>query len=196
MNNSTAKLAETLFNRFTTTQNLKSACGILEQFNQNQNAKNHAQNIIEDKNLTDGQKITQLLYLLRNIDHPLVYNFFSDILDPKSLWLFSKDKIDYFDRFVQEFQQLVDTTKIIYCITSVPLTENDYLAMIKIFKDGLGYRVLIDHQVNPHILGGVEVKIENYLFDYSLRSKFQQFQRDWLKSLDETSAVLSPSDLI
>lgn len=193
MNDSTSKLAQILFDRFYTTKELKAASDILESVSQNLNLKNHAQNIVADVNLTDGQKVTQLLYLLRSIDHPLVYTFFSDILDKHHLWLFSQDKIDYFDRFVQDFQSLADTTKIIFCITASPLQDTDYVQMIKVLKDGLGYRVLLDHQVNPSIMGGVQIKIENFLFDFSLRSKFQQFQRQWLKTLDESSSQVTPT---
>jgi len=190
MSQSTSKLGQTLFNRHYTTKSLKNTVDILESLSQNKPFKTHAQNIVTDTNLTDGQKITQLLYLLRTIEQPLLYDFFSDILDKDHLWLFHSDKIDYFDRFVQEFQSLADDSRILYLITPVPLAESNLESIIKKVQAGLGFRVLIDSQINPALIGGAQVKLENYLFDVSLRHKLHQFQTQWLKTLDETEALV------
>jgi len=39
-------------------------------------------------------------------------------------------------------------------------------------------------------LGGLQIRLENLVFDYSLRTKFQQFQRHWLSSLDKIEAAV------
>ena len=187
MEASPSKLSQVLFDCLYTTKDLKTVSDLLESLSQNKTFKHHAQNIVADPNLTDGQKNTQLLYLLQSIDNHFLYDFFSDMLEKHHLWLFHSDKIDYFDRFVQEFQSLADNSRVLYLITAASLSPSEIEKVTKQFKTGLGFRVLIDHQVNPAIIGGVQAKLENYLFDVSLRTKFHQFESDWLKTLDHTS---------
>jgi F0F1-type ATP synthase delta subunit len=195
MDASPSKLSESLYNQLFTTKDLKTVSDLLESLSQNKTFKTHAQNIVVDSNLTDGQKKTQLLYLFQSIDNPVLYDFFSDILEKRHLWLFSSDKIDYFDRFVQEFQNLADNCRILYLITPCNLNSEDIQKVARQFKTGLGFRVLIDAQVNPAILGGVQVKLENYLFDISLRTKLRQFESEWLKTLDQTSSQVGSHDI-
>ena len=46
----------------------------------------------------------------------------------------------------------------------------------------LGKPAVVNLQIKSTILGGVQVRIENLVFDHSLKEKFKQFQRHWLSS--------------
>lgn len=185
MEKATRKLSLQLLNGIYTTAILKQVSDALEDISQNTTFKQHASSIVTDENLTDNQKRTQLLYLIRGIEIPHLYEFFSDTLNKDQYWLFHSDKIDYFDKFVQDFQKSTEELKIVHLVSSISLVTSDLKGIAKSLKDNLGFKVLINHEVNRSIIGGVQVKIENYVFDYSLRHKFQQFQRQWLKSLNK-----------
>ncbi|OGV95856.1 hypothetical protein A2W24_02260 [Microgenomates group bacterium RBG_16_45_19] len=191
---SPSKLAHQFFASLYTTADVKAVSDQLEALSQNQTFKVHAHRIVTDSQLTDNQKGTQLLYLLRQIDQPLLYDFFSDLISAHHIWLFHHDKIDYFDKFVQAFQQVIDTCPVFYLTTATPLHPSDYPALIQKIKTGLGLRVLLQTNVNPALIGGVQVKLENYLYDVSIRSKLNQFQAQWLKTLDESDSLVGHHD--
>ena len=184
MEKATFKLSQRLLGRIYTTNVLKHISETLETLTQNTTFKEHANSIVTDSSLTDPQKRTQLLYLLRSVDAPLLYEFMSDELVANQFWLFHTDKLDYFDRFVQDFQRLTETISIINLVTVVPLAAPDLKSIAEDFTKTFGYKVIINHELNPALLGGVQLRIENLIFDYSLRSKFQQFQYHWLASLE------------
>ena len=195
MEKSTHLLAKRLLNRLDTSSALKATSENLELLTQNKTFKEHASAIVTDPHLSDSQKRTQLLYLLRSIDLPSLYDFFSDELEPNQLWLFHTDKIDYFDRFVQSFQRLTETVHLIQLATVIPLSATDLSTIAANFSKSFGYKVLIDHEVNPALIGGVQARLENLVFDYSLRSRFSQFQRQWLSSIHTLENTVSPPPL-
>lgn len=193
----THQIAEHLLNRIFTTTALKNVSQTLEALTQNQTFKQHASSIVSDAHLTDAQKRTQLLYLLRGQDHEVIYEFFCDELNPKHLWLFHAEKIDYFDHFVQIFQRLTETVRIIHLTTVVPLTMTDLRTIAADFSKSLGYQIIVDHEINTAILGGIQARLDNLVFDYSLRSRFREFEREWLHSLRtiETTATVPPHSI-
>src|SRR3990167_7590793 len=182
----TQKLADALLDKIYTTITLKQTTEVLEDLAQNKAFKNHANSIVADPTLTVSQKKTQLTYLLRTIELPLLYDFFATEVGSGQFWLFSNDKIDYFDKFVQVFSLSTENVGVVSMTTSIKLPGSRLKAIGKDLSDAFGYRMILNHEVNPTILGGIQIRIENMVFDYSLRSKFTQFQRQWLTSLDKT----------
>jgi F0F1-type ATP synthase delta subunit len=113
-----------------------------------------------------------------------------DEIGEQQFWIFNAGKVDYFDKFVQAFQESIETAAIVNVLTAIPLNPADLEKSARYFSDMLGRKVVINHDVNPMILGGAIVKIENYVFDYSLRYKFRTFDSQWLSSLDKTTDVV------
>ena len=190
MKKGTHQLSQRLLERIYTADVLKQVSEALEDTSQNTTFKDHATNIVTDPNLTDSQKQTQLLYLVRGINVPVLYEFFTDELSNHKFWLFNSDKTDYFDKFVQEFQLSTKDIKMVFLSTAIPLSFNDLRQISISFSDSLGFHVIINHEVNSAILGGVQVKLENYIYDYSLRAKFRQFQKQWLSSLETIESAV------
>ncbi len=182
----TKALIDKLLERIHLTETLKSVSDNLEQLAQNKAFKNHANFIISDDSLTDAQKNRQLLFLIQTIDTPLLQEFFSDLLGKNTYWVFTSDKIDYFDKFVQEFQMATEELGILHLTTAIKLSPVDLRAIALDLSKSFGYKVLLSYEVNPSIMGGAQIRVENMIYDYSLRSKFQQFQRQWLSSINTT----------
>jgi F0F1-type ATP synthase delta subunit len=183
MEKATYKFSQRLLNRIFTTNTLKHISDALESLSQNTTFKEHANAIVADQHLTDSQKRTQLLYLIRSIDIPLLYDFLSDELTSSQFWLFSSDKVDYFDRFVQEFQNATESIKILHLSTAIDLNMSDLKNIAEKYSESFGFKVIVNQETNNAIIGGAQVRLENVVFDCSLRSKFHQFQRAWLSSL-------------
>lgn len=186
----TQKLAQALLEKVYTTATLKQVTETLEDLAQNQGFKSHANSIVSDPTLTEAQKKTQLTYLLRTIELPIVYDFFIQEAADGQFWLFSSDKIDYFDKFVQTFSLETENVGVVFMTTATKLSSSRLKEIVKDLSDAFGYRMIINHEVNPTIIGGVQIRIENMVFDYSLRSKFSQFQRQWLASLEKTEKAI------
>src|SRR5690606_27264288 len=184
---STEDLVDNLINRLFTTKALKEVSGTLEELSLNKTFKLHVNSIVSDTTLTDSQKRRQLSYVLKIVDEPILLDFFDELLQKNGFWLFTAGKIDYFDKFVQQFQKATEEIELVYLVTAIDLAPPILKDISLDLSRSFGYRVIIKHEVNPAIIGGVQIRVENLVFDLSLRTKFQQFQRAWLHSLTTTS---------
>lgn len=194
MKSATQTLVDKLFSQIYTAPSLREVSLTLEDLTQNKHFKNHANHIVNDATLSPTQKQTQLGYLIRSVENTLVYNFLSDELGADNLWLFDNEKIDYFDEFVQEFQQATENVKILQLTTAAKLSETQLKNIARDLTQEFTTKVILSYQINPSLIGGVQVKIDNYVFDFSLRTKFQQFQREWLASLDKNTKLVGRYD--
>jgi F0F1-type ATP synthase delta subunit len=191
----TQQLVDTLLTHIHTATTLKEVSITLEDIAQDKHLKTHASNIVNDASLNLPQKKRQLSYIVSGIENPVVNSFLSDLVGSGELWLFDKEKIDYLDEFVKIFQLQTESVKILHLTTGVQLNVHQLRAISQDMSHDFGYKVIIKHEVNPSLLGGVQAKIDNYAFDFSLRTKFQQFQREWLASLEKTSKLVGRYDL-
>lgn len=194
MKSTTQELVEKLLSQIYTAPTLKEVSVTLEELAQNKHFKNHASHIVNDPTLNPGQKTNQLDYVIKNIECSLLYNFFSDLIGANQIWLFDNEKLDYFDEFVKEFQFSTEHIKVLNLTTAIDLSGPQLKAMAKDLSQELGMKVILSYHVNPSIIGGLQIKIDNYIYDFSLRSKFQQFQREWLASLEKTTKLVGRYD--
>lgn len=178
-------LSQTLLEKIHTTQTLKRVSDTLEELSQNPNFKEHTSAIVGDTSLTKIQKVTQLLHVIKGVELPLLYDFFKNNLNENSLWIFEHDQINYFDKFVQAFQMTTEDIEVLTLATAIELKPDDLIDYAKDLSETFKQKVVIHHQVKPEILGGAQVKFQNIMFDFSLHTKLQQFEREWLESLKE-----------
>jgi F0F1-type ATP synthase delta subunit len=190
MERGTEQLAKRLLKEIHTAKTLKAVSETLESLTQHRAFKDHATNIATDPSLTSSQKKTQLMYLIRSIEIPLLYQFFTNELEDGQFWLFSGGRIDYFDRFVQDFQKSTEMVEVVQFETAVPLNLQLQNSIAQDLSESFGMKVVINHQVTPSLTGGIRIKIENILYDFSLHAKYVQFQRLWIKSLKDTEKAI------
>lgn len=184
------ELAENLLARINTSNQLRDVSIALETFSQSRSFKNNARDIAKDRRLTNALKKTQILYLFRDVEIPILYDFFSDLFAQKNYSLFNSSQFDYFDEFVQVFQKMTEKVTVVNFITAIDLKDSELEKIAKEFSVALGEQAIIHPQINEAIIGGAQVRVGNLVFDYSLRSKFQQFQRQWINRVDKTSELV------
>ncbi|NMC36186.1 F0F1 ATP synthase subunit delta [Candidatus Beckwithbacteria bacterium] len=189
-NNGVEKLAQKLLEQINTTSELKKISVALETLSQSKNFKSHANDVVNDKKLTDSLKKTQIIDLFSDFEIPLLQTFFRELLGDKEFWLFDSDKFDYFDEFVQKFQLLTEKVMVINVVAAVEVLPIDLTKMAKDLSKALDKQVIIHLQVDPKIMGGAKIRVGNLIFDYSLRSKFSQFERQWISQLEKTSEMV------
>lgn len=188
------ELAQSLLASIYTTETLKNISHSLEKLSQNKGFKIHTNEIINDESLTDTQKKNQLLYVIKSIDIPILSEFFTDQLADNSFWLFSTGTIDYFDKFVSEFQKATEGIKVVKISTAIALETADLKAIAINLSKWYNHQIILEHEVNPAIIGGIQIQIENLVFDYSVRSKFRHFTKEWLRSVMDTQNTLGFHD--
>lgn len=186
MKKGTKRLVDKLLGSIYTTSKLKRISEALEAMAEDDQFKKHCDAIVTDDALTDVQKLRQLSYLLENVEVEELQKFFLQDIKSDVVWLFSKQRIDYFDKFVQEFQLATEEIGVVFLTSAIDLATSDLQQISRDLSESFGYKVMIRHDVAAEILGGVQLKVENLIFDYSLRTKLQQFQRKWLSSLKQT----------
>jgi ATP synthase F1 delta subunit len=187
-------LVDRLLSQIFETETLKAVSMGLEDFARNKHLKTHAQSIVDDSTLNPSQKKRQLNYLLSNVENSIIQNFFSDEIGAGKLWIFDTAKIDYLDEFVQAFQQSTESIGILLLTTAVELSPTQIRTISRDLTQEFGRKIILNLQINQSIIGGIQVKIENYVFDFSIRTKFQQFQREWLASLEKTTKLVGRYD--
>ena len=180
-------IVKSLLENMYTTRSLKEVSETLEELAEKASFRNHASAIVTDTNLKKEQKLTQLQYLIRGVEAPFLVDFFQKYITEDNIWLFSNDKLDYFDQFVQTFQMATEEMGVVTMTTAVPLNEDDLKLIAEDLSKSFGYKILIDHAVNPSLVGGTQLQIENLVYDFSLKTKFQQFEKQWLSSVAKTS---------
>lgn len=82
---------------------------------------------------------------------------------------------------VDEYQQLLDEYKNIEraeATTAITLDENDKKRLAKKLGDITGKTVIVRHEVNPELLGGVVVRVGGKLMDGSTRGKLEALKRE------------------
>ncbi len=187
-------LCDKLLSYIHTSHELKQVSLALETIAIDRHFKNHADSIVNDSDLKDAQKKRQLLYLLGTIENSTIHNFFSDEVDSNNLWIFDLQKIDYLDEFIKKFQQATEKIITLHLTSAKDMTPQQIRTISKDLSHEFGTKIIIEHSINKNLIGGVVVKFDNYIFDYSIRSKFQQFQREWLSSLERTSKLTGRYD--
>lgn len=166
-----------------TTSLLKAVSEELEDLSQDKKFKLHAASIVEDDTLSPAQRSRQMTYLLKTVENDYLRAFLFQC-SKDAAWLFTQDKLDYFDSFVRQFQMQTEEMEVIFLETAIELEEKEYVKIVDDLSKAFKYRVILNHVVTPSVLGGARVRVENLVFDYSLSTKFSQFERAWVASLD------------
>lgn len=180
------QLAQELSQSLHSAQSLRRVSDFLEELAQDKSFRSHTRAIVSDSELTTAQKKRQLQHLIKAIDHPQLNQFLSQVIDQGELWLFDVGRVDYFDTFVRHFQKETENIELVYLLTAIELDESELAKIAQDLGKAFGYRVVIKHEVDPKIIGGIRMRVENLVFDLSLKTKFTQFQRSWIASLVKT----------
>lgn len=94
--------------------------------------------------------------------------------------IISRGRQNAFDQVVAEFGRLVDAHRGIEhaeVTTAVPLDDSDTKALAQRLKEVLGKEVVLATAIDPHIIGGLVVRVEGKLLDGSSRSQLIALRR-------------------
>lgn len=182
--------AENLITSLFTSRDLKRVSILLESLSANSQFKQRMFDVVTDDNLNSKQKAHELTSLISKVNLPQVRDFLSSMFESQEFWLFDSQKLDHFDEFVKAFQFAADNIEIVYISTAIALDDNELRSIGQFFATFLKKHAVLSHVTNPAILGGAQVRVGHYVFDYSLKAKLDRFQKKWVDSLITTSDLL------
>jgi F-type H+-transporting ATPase subunit delta len=82
---------------------------------------------------------------------------------------------------VSEYRRLLDEQRNIEraeATTAVPLDEEDEKRLAKQLEDITGKQVVLEHRLDPELIGGVVVRVAGKLMDGSTRGRLQALKRE------------------
>jgi len=181
------KLAQQLLDEIWSTVELKKISIALEGLSHTSGFKSSAFTIVSNPRLSDEVKATQLLNLFNEIDIPTLQSFFAGVFSAGEFWLFSSKQFDYFDEFVRAFQITTEKLQVVQLVVAIELFPREQMVIAKQLTESLERQVILDIKINPAIIGGAQIRVGNLVFDYTLRSKFNQFERQWINRMAKTA---------
>lgn len=127
------------------------------------------------------------MQLFQDIPIPTLQSFFTEVFSEGEFWLFSSKQFDYFDEFVREFQLSTEKVQIVQLVVAIEMYPREQMVIASELSKSLERQVILDLKINPAIVGGAQIRIGNLVFDYTLRSKFNQFERQWINRMAKTA---------
>lgn len=93
--------------------------------------------------------------------------------------LVEKGRIQFFKEIVDIYQQLVDEEFGILrgeVVTAYPLSEEEKKQLEEVLREVLKKEVLLESVVDKGIIGGIKVKVGDFVFDNTIKRQLQKFK--------------------
>ncbi|MBI4388332.1 MAG: ATP synthase F1 subunit delta [Candidatus Omnitrophica bacterium] len=103
---------------------------------------------------------------------PLVFQFLT--------FLMVRNRFYFLDALVKSYHQLMNESEHreeIVITTARPIRSELKIALEKTLGKLLGEKIVSETKLDPNILGGIQVKIKNRLFDGSIRTKLDELKK-------------------
>jgi F-type H+-transporting ATPase subunit delta len=119
---------------------------------------------------------------LKSIDSEILYNYLQGLLDQQDLWLFEPA---HFKIFVEQMEESVQKMTVFNLTAAVELTDEDLKKLSDKLSKRLERKVVINISVDKTLIGGAIIKKDNYIMDYSLKTKLSTFGTQWKKAIQQ-----------
>lgn len=102
----------------------------------------------------------------------LLVEFLHILVDKKRI-MFVADIAEAYRDFYEKEKGMIEVT----AITAVPLEETLREKLLRTLESQTGKTIRLTHEVDPHILGGMIIRMEDKLIDGSVRFQLEQLKR-------------------
>ena len=125
---------------------------------------------------------------LEDIGSAELAEYFSNLLKKNEIALFEPGR---FKNFVEEFES--EIKKIVYfkMTTSIELKPKDLKEITDKLSKKVGRKVMIDQTIDKTIIGGAIIQKDNYILDFSVKSKLHDLGVEWKKSILKASKEIT-----
>ncbi|OQA04197.1 MAG: ATP synthase subunit delta [bacterium ADurb.Bin400] len=137
-------------------------------------AKNAGEDVQQRKNYIKLQ--------LDRISSDILKNYLEGLLSQDDLQLFEPG---LFKLFVEELNEAASKTLFFKLTTAIEIEPEDLNQMSAALSKKMERKVIIDITVDKSIVGGAIIKKENYIFDFSIKTKLGKLSSDWKRSIQK-----------
>jgi len=117
------------------------------------------------------------------IQSSILRRYLQALIESDSMLFFEPGR---FKLFVADFEEKSQKIQFIDLTTSVELTPEDIHNLSEKMSHRMQCWVKVDVTVDKTLIGGVVIKNDNFILDYSLKTRLANFSAEWKKSLDQT----------
>jgi F-type H+-transporting ATPase subunit delta len=125
--------------------------------------------------LSDADKTARLSGVLADVVHPIVVQFAAQLM--------AQQRLNELPAIVVQYQQLLDKAQKVLPATvktTVPMTDDQQYRLVETLKQMTGMSdIRLTRQVDPDILGGVMLTLQDLVIDGSLSGKLSQLRKQW-----------------
>ena len=131
---------------------------------------------MQSKRFTTEQKTEVIRSSLRDACHPLLQELLIIEIDENPTILL-RDLLYFFDAMAKDELNIVPVTAHV----ADELSVDDVKELQKTLEKNIGKNTELDLKVDPSLLGGIKLRIDNTYLDASIRAKMDNLRRDLLQ---------------
>jgi F-type H+-transporting ATPase subunit delta len=120
-----------------------------------------------------------------NIGSEKLKEYFLSLLEKNELWLFEPGK---FKLYCDEVEN--EANKIVYfrLTTAIELKNEDLAELSERLSKKMEKKIMVDLTVDRTLIGGAIIHKDNYILDFSIRSKLESLNTEWKKAIQKANS--------
>lgn len=135
---------------------------------------------------SSGNELEKRKYLVESnldvIESKVLLDYFKGLLSKGDLWIFEPS---HFKMFCQEMESASKKTIYFNLTTAIELKDEDLRGLSQRLSKKMEKKVLVHLAVDKSIIGGAIIRKDNYILDYSLKTKLSSLAVQWKKSIQK-----------
>jgi F-type H+-transporting ATPase subunit delta len=133
----------------------------------------------------ESKKEILVLHEIENLGSDQLKTYFRSLIKEKDLHLFDPG---VFKVFYESLMETAEKILFFHITTAILLKQPDIIKLSKKLSEKMERHVIIDLRVDKTIIGGAIIKKDNYILDFSLRTKLSTLSSEWKKSIKAEEA--------
>lgn len=130
---------------------------------------------------TSNQRKSLVEDEIKRISSKILKQCFAPLLEIEDLRLFEPG---VFKIFTEELVKKSKNIVFFHVTTAVELSREEMMELSSKISHKFGRWVKIDTSIERAIVGGAVIKKDNYIFDFSLKTKLSKLGAEWKKSIE------------
>jgi len=138
--------------------------------------------VLEQAKKTETQKRAFVQKVIDSLDSPELRDALQDELDSGSTDFFLEKHLRELLIALQKEAERILTVKL---TVAIEFKQKDLQEMASLLSTNLGKPVALDVSIDHSLVGGTIIQYGNYISDYSIKSRLEQFRSRWKEAVVE-----------
>ncbi len=138
--------------------------------------------VLEQNKKTAVQKSLFIQKIIESLDSPELRDALQAELDAKNIDFFLEKHLrDILVALQKEAERIIP----VHLTVAVEFKMRDLQDMVSLLSKSLGHQTVLDVHVDRSLIGGTVIQFGNYISDYSIKSRLEQFRSRWEEAVVE-----------